>query len=154
MRPQDCGPRPQNCGSKNIKTHKIQKQRESEAPRLPSSAPSCGAYSSLPQSLQVAGVSACWCVGGSQCLGLGALVCAGSLPVAAWQGLGPLALSGLFWGVVHPCSGIDTHSALWLLGGPSGVPALWVAFGYLWLRSPACLSQVLGGRSVAPHVCY
>ncbi|MEQ2289671.1 hypothetical protein AMECASPLE_035568 [Ameca splendens] len=114
----------------------------------------CGAYSSPPQSLQVAGVSAGWCVGGSQCLGLGALVCAGSLPVAAWQGLGPLALSGLFWGVVHPCSGIDTHSALWLPGGPSWVPALWVAFGYLWLRSPACLSQVLGGRSVAPHVCY
>ncbi|MEQ2282184.1 hypothetical protein AMECASPLE_037922 [Ameca splendens] len=28
MRPQDCGPTPQNCGSKNIKTHKIQKQRE------------------------------------------------------------------------------------------------------------------------------
>ncbi|MEQ2216795.1 hypothetical protein XENOCAPTIV_022449 [Xenoophorus captivus] len=28
MRPQNCVPRPQYCGSKNIKTHKIHKERE------------------------------------------------------------------------------------------------------------------------------
>ncbi|MEQ2173071.1 hypothetical protein GOODEAATRI_027914 [Goodea atripinnis] len=39
--------RPQDCGSKNIKTHKKQEQRESEALRLPSSAPSRDAAAAI-----------------------------------------------------------------------------------------------------------
>ncbi|MED6244206.1 hypothetical protein ATANTOWER_031330 [Ataeniobius toweri] len=101
--------------------------------------------SSLLHSLPVAGVSAHLCIGGSRCLGLGALMCAGSLPVAGCQGLGPLALSGLCLGVMCPrVLGLWVHG--WICsyvepgGGPPGVPVLWGAFGCLWLRSPPCLS--------------
>ncbi|MED6281216.1 hypothetical protein CHARACLAT_018980 [Characodon lateralis] len=38
--------------------------------------------------------------------------------------------------------------------GSPGVPVLWGAFGCLWLGFPPYLSQVLGGRSVAPHTYY
>ncbi|MED6252535.1 hypothetical protein ATANTOWER_013097 [Ataeniobius toweri] len=53
---------------------------------------------STPHYLPVVGVSAHWCTCGSQCPGLGALVCASSLPVAATRGLDPWALSGLCLG--------------------------------------------------------
>ncbi|MEQ2312963.1 hypothetical protein AMECASPLE_036764 [Ameca splendens] len=56
-------------------------------------------------------VSAQRCVGGSPCPGLGALVCAGSLLVAAWQGMGPLALSGLCWGWCAPGSWVSGSMA-------------------------------------------
>ncbi|MED6233978.1 hypothetical protein ATANTOWER_020053 [Ataeniobius toweri] len=67
-----------------------------------------GPTSSPPHSLRGL-VSACWCIGGSRCPGLTALVRAGSLPVAACQGLGPLALSGL-------CLGSDVPRGLRSLG--------------------------------------
>ncbi|MED6262352.1 hypothetical protein ATANTOWER_018340 [Ataeniobius toweri] len=54
-----------------------------------------GPISSPPHYLPVVGVSACRCTCGSRCLGLGALVCAGSLLLAACWGLGPWALLGL-----------------------------------------------------------
>ncbi|MEQ2237973.1 hypothetical protein ILYODFUR_028638 [Ilyodon furcidens] len=55
----------------------------------------CGA-SFLPATLPAGGWCLCSC--GSRCLQLGALVCAGSLPVAACRGLGPWVLSGLCLG--------------------------------------------------------
>ncbi|MED6280229.1 hypothetical protein CHARACLAT_008579 [Characodon lateralis] len=77
-----------------------------------------GPISSPPHYLPVPGVSARWCIGGSRCLGLCAFVCAGSLPAAACQDLGPLALLGLCLGSDVPgvsdlwvhgwiCSGVD-----------------------------------------------
>ncbi|MED6240517.1 hypothetical protein ATANTOWER_022421 [Ataeniobius toweri] len=57
-----------------------------------------GPISSPPLYLPVVGVSARWCTWGSWCSGLGALVGAGSLPVAACRGLDPWALSGLCLG--------------------------------------------------------
>ncbi|MED6285013.1 hypothetical protein CHARACLAT_024735 [Characodon lateralis] len=44
----------------------------------------CVAYFISSCSLSVAGVSACRCVGGSWCQGLGAQACDSSLPGAAW----------------------------------------------------------------------
>ncbi|MEQ2241798.1 hypothetical protein ILYODFUR_029043, partial [Ilyodon furcidens] len=35
--------------------------------------------------------------------------------------------------------------------GRGSIPSLRVAFGCMWLRSPLCLPQVLGGMSVAPQ---
>ncbi|MEQ2304618.1 hypothetical protein AMECASPLE_029047 [Ameca splendens] len=49
-----------------------------------------GPISSPPHYLPVVGVSARQCTCGSRYPGLGALVCAGSLPVAACRGPGPL----------------------------------------------------------------
>ncbi|MED6261455.1 hypothetical protein ATANTOWER_005378 [Ataeniobius toweri] len=57
-----------------------------------------GPISSPPHYLLVAGVSARWCTCCSRCPGLGALVCAGSLLVAASRGLGPWTQSGLYLG--------------------------------------------------------
>ncbi|MEQ2231473.1 hypothetical protein ILYODFUR_000773 [Ilyodon furcidens] len=54
-----------------------------------------GPISSLPHYPPVAGVSARWSTCGFLCSGLGALVYAGSPPVAACWGLDPWALSGL-----------------------------------------------------------
>ncbi|MEQ2216622.1 hypothetical protein XENOCAPTIV_019398 [Xenoophorus captivus] len=59
------------------------------------------------------GVSARWCTCGFCCHWLGALVCAGSLLVAACRGLGSWALLGLFLGS-DVCSGIDVcQLGLW-----------------------------------------
>ncbi|MED6240818.1 hypothetical protein ATANTOWER_028705 [Ataeniobius toweri] len=81
-----------------------------------------GPISSLPNYLQVVGVSAHQCTCGSRCVGLGALVCAGSLPVASCQGLDP-------WGLLGLCLGSDMSQGLgslrpWLdLLGRSWLPA-------------------------------
>ncbi|MEQ2313957.1 hypothetical protein AMECASPLE_007206 [Ameca splendens] len=105
-----------------------------------------GLISSPPHSLPVAGVSSHWCNGGSRCPGLGALVCAGALPVAAYRGLGLLAWSSLClgrdvpqglgslgpWldllqhrrllpGPVGSSLQLPEDSALWLLGGSPGL---------------------------------
>ncbi|XP_065327719.1 ADP-ribosyl cyclase/cyclic ADP-ribose hydrolase 1-like [Pelmatolapia mariae] len=53
-------------------------------------------YLPSPHSLLVADGVRRRCVGGSCCLGLGARVCTGSLPVAAWWGLAPMAQSDPF----------------------------------------------------------
>ncbi|MEQ2238838.1 hypothetical protein ILYODFUR_037426 [Ilyodon furcidens] len=98
--------------------------------------------------------AACLCIGGSRCPGLGALVCACPLLVAACQGLGTLGLLGLcLGGAVSQVSGLDLLRHRRLLAGP-GVPVLWGAFGCQWLRSPPCVSRVQGGRSVSPHTGY
>ncbi|MEQ2293461.1 hypothetical protein AMECASPLE_033682 [Ameca splendens] len=68
-----------------------------------------GLISSPPHYLPVVGVSARWCTCGSWCLGSGDLVSAGSLPVAACQGLDPWALSGLYFGS-------DISRGLWVNG--------------------------------------
>ncbi|MED6262039.1 hypothetical protein ATANTOWER_013627 [Ataeniobius toweri] len=70
-----------------------------------------GPISSPPHYLPVVGVSARWCTCGSRCPGLGTLVCVGSLPVAAFQGLDPWALLGLCLGMI--CPGV---SGLWVHG--------------------------------------
>ncbi|MED6265537.1 hypothetical protein CHARACLAT_026574 [Characodon lateralis] len=49
--------------------------------------PLLSSISSLPHYLLAVGVSAHWCTCSSRCLGLGALVCADSLPVAACRDL-------------------------------------------------------------------
>ncbi|MEQ2294480.1 hypothetical protein AMECASPLE_004429 [Ameca splendens] len=54
-----------------------------------------GPISSPPHYLPVVAVSARWCTCGCRYLGLGHLVCAGSLPVATCRGLNPRAPSGL-----------------------------------------------------------
>ncbi|MEQ2309564.1 hypothetical protein AMECASPLE_000240 [Ameca splendens] len=88
-----------------------------------------------PHYLPVVDVSARWCTCGSQCSGLGALVCAGSLPVAACQGLDPWTPSGL-------CLGSDMSLGLRSLG-PS-LDLLW----HRWLPSgPMGLSLQLPGAS-------
>ncbi|MEQ2233373.1 hypothetical protein ILYODFUR_021072 [Ilyodon furcidens] len=69
----------------------------------------CGAYSLTPHYLPVVGVSARRCTCSSQYLGMGALVCAGSLPVSACRGLDPWTLSGL-------CLGSDVSWGLWVHG--------------------------------------
>ncbi|MEQ2257038.1 hypothetical protein ILYODFUR_030323 [Ilyodon furcidens] len=98
-----------------------------------------GPIPSPPHYLPVVGVSARWCTCGSRYPGLGALVCAGSLPVAACQGLDPWALSGLCLGSDMsrglgslvpwldllsrrrlPVGPLRWVSALWLLGGSPG----------------------------------
>ncbi|MEQ2273469.1 hypothetical protein XENORESO_004492 [Xenotaenia resolanae] len=88
--------------------------------------------SSPPLSLLVVGVSISWCIGGSRCPRLGALVCAGSLPEAAgwipWDS--PLLFSG---GVVvvlavvlpgFPCSWVPWMSVAQIssisVSGPGG----------------------------------
>ncbi|MEQ2244159.1 hypothetical protein ILYODFUR_014319 [Ilyodon furcidens] len=71
-----------------------------------------GPISSPPHYLPVVGVSARRCTCGSRSPGLGALVCAGSLPMAAFRGLDPWALSGLWRGYGSPG------------GGSPGVPVL------------------------------
>ncbi|MEQ2238614.1 hypothetical protein ILYODFUR_034926 [Ilyodon furcidens] len=65
--------------------------------------------SSPPNYLTVVGVSARWCTCGSCCLGLGAFVCAGSLPVAACPGLDP-------WAMLSLCLGSDMSQGLRSLG--------------------------------------
>ncbi|MEQ2282226.1 hypothetical protein AMECASPLE_038382 [Ameca splendens] len=104
-----------------------------------------GPIPSLPHYLAVVGVSACWCTCGSRYPGLGALVSAGSLPVAVCRGLDPWALSGLCleshmsrdlgclgpWldllgrrrlpaGPADSSLQLPGASALWLLGGSPG----------------------------------
>ncbi|MEQ2315567.1 hypothetical protein AMECASPLE_023764 [Ameca splendens] len=107
------------------------------------------------------GVSAHWSTCGSRCLGLGALVCAGSFLVAACQGLDPWALLGLCLGRLYvlgsQVSGsmarsawaslqLPGASAQWLLGGsPGTVPCsslggLWLS--RLWFSRGSC---ALGG---------
>ncbi|MEQ2292689.1 hypothetical protein AMECASPLE_025528 [Ameca splendens] len=98
--------------------------------------------SSPPHSLLVAGVSACWCIGGSRCMGLGALVCTDSLPVAACWGLGlclgsnvPRGLESLgpwlLWrrrlpvGPVGSSMQLPGASALWLLVVHLGLSSVW-----------------------------
>ncbi|KAL3991777.1 disabled-like isoform proiein [Sarotherodon galilaeus] len=61
-------------------------------------------YLPSPHSLPVVDALRRWCVGGSWCLGLGAHVCTGSLLVADWRGLAPVAWLGPFRGV-----GINTR---------------------------------------------
>ncbi|MEQ2283182.1 hypothetical protein AMECASPLE_008618 [Ameca splendens] len=63
----------------------------------------------MPHSVPVVCFSARWCTCGSRYSGLGALVCAGSLLVAASQGLDPWARSGL-------CLGSDMSRDLGSLG--------------------------------------
>ncbi|KAK5605131.1 hypothetical protein CRENBAI_024930 [Crenichthys baileyi] len=57
-----------------------------------------GPIPSPPHCLPVVGISACRCTCGSRYPELGALVCAGSLLVAACRGLDPWAPSGLCLG--------------------------------------------------------
>ncbi|MEQ2187335.1 hypothetical protein GOODEAATRI_003670 [Goodea atripinnis] len=108
--------------------------------------------------LLVVGVSACWCTCGSRCPGLGALVCAGSLPVAACRGLPPWALSGLcLGGGVSRISGSMAGSArAWTAAsGACGLIAAapWgfcsVAAGWFPWDSPLLFS---GGVAVVPPV--
>ncbi|MEQ2229829.1 hypothetical protein ILYODFUR_022872 [Ilyodon furcidens] len=116
----------------------------------------CGAYFLPAHYLLVVGVSARRCTCGSQCPGLGALVCAGSLPVAACWGLDPWALSGL-------CLGSDVSRGLDSLGpwldvlgrrrlpaGPVGSSLQFPWASALWPLgfSPA----VLWGVAVVPAV--
>ncbi|MED6247576.1 hypothetical protein ATANTOWER_008373 [Ataeniobius toweri] len=83
----------------------------------------------------MAGVSVRWCTCGSRYTGLGALVCASSLPVAACQGLGPWALSGL-------CLGSDVSQGLRSLG-----PWLDLLWHRLLPAGPVGLSLQLPGAS-------
>ncbi|MEQ2282002.1 hypothetical protein AMECASPLE_036048 [Ameca splendens] len=93
--------------------------------------------------LLVVGVSACRCTCGSRYPGLGALMCAGSLPVAACWGLDPWALSGL-------CLGNDMSRGLglWLHG--------WICSGIescrrgLWARCFSSLGLLHCGCWVVP----
>ncbi|MEQ2238260.1 hypothetical protein ILYODFUR_031384 [Ilyodon furcidens] len=101
-----------------------------------------GPVSSPPQSLPVAGVSAWWCISGSRCPELGALVCASSLLVAACWGLGPLALSGLCLGNdVSRVSGSMVGSApVWMAAGrPCGLVAA-APWGF-WTVAPRWLDS-------------
>ncbi|MEQ2227368.1 hypothetical protein ILYODFUR_037008 [Ilyodon furcidens] len=100
-----------------------------------------GPISSLPHYLPVAGVSAHWCTCVSLCLGLGALVCAGSLLVAAYQDLGPWALSGL-------CLGSDVSLGLWVHGWICcGVDSCWLG---PWARRSSSLGLLCCGCWVVP----
>ncbi|MEQ2250091.1 hypothetical protein ILYODFUR_036291 [Ilyodon furcidens] len=79
-----------------------------------------GPISSPPHSLSVAGVSARWCTCGYRCPDLGALVRAGSLPVAACPGL----CQASAWGVMCLGSLGPWLKLLWrrrLLAGPVGL---------------------------------
>ncbi|MEQ2257565.1 hypothetical protein ILYODFUR_036014 [Ilyodon furcidens] len=146
---------------------------------LPALSPGSAIFSP-PHSLPVAGVSACWCIGGSRCPGLGALVCAGSLPVAACQDLGPLALSGLClggdmpkglrvhgwmysgvgswrWGLwARRCSSLGLlHCGCWVVPlGPSSALLWWEVAVISGGSLDVCGSDLQGGRSVDPHTCY
>ncbi|MEQ2241525.1 hypothetical protein ILYODFUR_026280 [Ilyodon furcidens] len=87
------------------------------------------------------GVSARWYTCGSQCPGLGALVCAGSLPVTACRGLNPWALSDLHLGG-------DVSRGLWVHGRTcSGVDSCRRG---LWARRCSCLGLLHLGCWVVP----
>ncbi|MED6285976.1 hypothetical protein CHARACLAT_001058 [Characodon lateralis] len=113
-----------------------------------------GPISSPPHYLPVVGVFACQCTCGSRCPGLGALVCTGSLPVAACRSLDPWALSGL-------CLGSDMSLGLgslgpwldllgrrWLPAVPMGSPLQLPGAAALWLLGGSLatlLCSSLGG---------
>ncbi|MED6260645.1 hypothetical protein ATANTOWER_025146 [Ataeniobius toweri] len=118
-----------------------------------------GPISSPPHYLPVVGVSVRWCTCVFWCPGLGALVCEGSLSVAACQGLDSWALSGL-------CLGSDMSRGLGSLGpwmdllghrrlpvGPVGSSLQLPGASALWLLggSPGTLPcSSLGGVAVVP----
>ncbi|MED6275702.1 hypothetical protein CHARACLAT_029097 [Characodon lateralis] len=92
--------------------------------------------------LSMVGVSARWCTCGSQCLGLGALVCAGSLLVAASWGLDPGALSGL-------CLGSDMSQGLGSLGSWQDLLGRSWAVGWFPRNSPLLF---FGGVAIVPVI--
>ncbi|MEQ2253748.1 hypothetical protein ILYODFUR_035575 [Ilyodon furcidens] len=78
-----------------------------------------GPISSPPHYLPVVGASAHQCTSGSRCLGLGSLMCAGSLPVAACRGLDTGLCRASAWGVICPgVSGLWAHG--WICSGVDG----------------------------------
>ncbi|MEQ2310863.1 hypothetical protein AMECASPLE_013598 [Ameca splendens] len=113
-----------------------------------------GPISSPPHYLPLVGVSARRCTCGSWYPGLGALVCAGSLPVSACRGLDLWAQSGLCLGSVMSRGlgslgpWLDLLGCRWLPAGPVGSLLQLPGASALWLPggSPGILPcSSLGG---------